>query len=68
MSIKREHLWVAVALLLGFSVGIWYAKETSTKMYLSSLAGKPQSNGTASIPVFGMVTAAQGIGENGGGG
>lgn len=61
MTIKIQHLWVVVALLVGFAVGVWYAKETSTRLLLSSIPQGGGTNGTASIPVYGMVTAAQGM-------
>lgn len=61
MTIKVEHLWVIVALLVGFAVGVWYSKETGARMILSSIPPGGGTNGTASIPVYGMVTAAQGI-------
>jgi hypothetical protein len=65
MSIKVEHLWMGIALLAGFAVGVWYVKETSAKMYLASLPAGGGTNGTASIPVYGMVTAAQGLADGG---
>ena len=67
MKIERDHLWMVIALIVGFVIGIYYSKNTSASLMLASLpnaAGTTTgTNGTASIPVYGMVTAAQGIGQ-----
>ncbi len=64
MSIKRDHLWMAVALLVGFALGIYYSKNTGASLVLAGMAQPSSgSNGTKSIPVYGMVTAAQGVGD-----
>lgn len=65
MTIQRDHLWIVVALIVGFVIGIYYSKNTGASLVLASLpngAGTTTgTNGTASIPVYGMVTAAQGM-------
>jgi hypothetical protein len=69
MTINRDHLWMVVALIVGFVIGIYYSKNTGASLVLASLpnaAGATTgTNGTANIPVYGMVTAAQGIGQGG---
>jgi len=64
MSIKREHIWMAVALLAGFAIGVWYSKSTGASLVLAGMAQpESSSNGSKSIPIYGMVTAAQGVGD-----
>lgn len=62
MTIHRDHLWIVIALIVGFVIGIYYSKNTGASLVLASLPnGATGTNGTASIPVYGMVTAAQGM-------
>ncbi len=75
MTLKRDHIWMLAALIVGFVVGIYYSKNNGAGMILSApgLSGGTNnplgmmgaSNGTATIPIYGMVTAAQGMnGQN----
>ncbi len=70
MTIKRDHVWMLAALVVGFVIGIYYSKNTSGSIMLATPTttnplGVMGSNGTASIPIYGMVTAAQGMeGQN----
>jgi hypothetical protein len=69
MTIKREYLLLVVALLLGFVAGAWYNKANGASLVLAGIANggstKTGTNGTATIPVYGMVTAAQGLDQGG---
>ncbi len=66
MTVKREHLWMVMALIVGFVIGVYYSKNTSASLVLAGMPqAKASSNGTAAIPVYGMVTAAQGVADNG---
>jgi hypothetical protein len=66
MSVKRDHLWMVVALLVGFALGIYYSKNTGASLMLAGMAPPATgTNGTTSIPVYGMVTAAQGVADSG---
>lgn len=64
MKIERTYIHLILALILGFIVGVYYSKTTGASLVLASLPGSSTplgTNGTASIPIYGMVTAAEGV-------